>query len=102
MLMGALSLECQEVFMASLTGASDNTAFSCSECRCYMSLSDEEFFEATGVRSQSCGGGSGYSFYDERQMCEAYIDSLCGVTGITKLPSHQHCFQTTYQRFFSE
>merc|ERR1719483_170487 len=82
MLMGALSLECQQVLMASLTAASDNTAFSCSECRCYMSLTDEEFLEATGVRSQSCGAGSGYSFYDEREMCEAYIDSLCGITEI--------------------
>merc|ERR1719330_2158630 len=79
-LVGSLSQECQQVLMAAITGSSDSTEFTCEECRCYMTVTDEQFLQVTGVSSSSCGAGSGYSFYQERGMCETYIDSLCAST----------------------
>lgn len=91
-----LSTECQAVLSAAVSGTSDTTELSCDECMCYMELTPEEFLEATGVSSASCGAGSGNSFLDERNMCEQFMDSACqettGITSFTK-----QAFPNTYQ-----
>ena len=45
-----------------------------------MEITPEDFLQATGVDSNSCGFGSGYTAYDERGMCEQHIDTICKET----------------------
>ena len=76
-LVAVLSPECQGVLMASVSGGSDNSALTCEECTCYMELTPDAFYEATGVDADSCGSGSGDSFMQELDRCNENIDWMC-------------------------
>jgi len=86
-LMSILSQECiNQVVITSMSEKNDVKSFSCVECTCYMELTPEDFLQATGVDSNSCGFGSGFTVYDERGMCEQNIDALCEET--TETPTN--------------